>query len=355
MIPMWGESGALFVAPGNNEHTIELTRALARVDLGVGAADYDTMDDRSSWNGKDGSDNVIPFVLTNVYIIRPNQRYAVAPDVTKAVGEPTIPGGTTAFSAVDSEVKFKYATPGGCTTQEIYTPEFDIKMSPTGTSGDINHINRMAVVVGGRYNGSSTETFYRIDFAINKSLIDVLRNHLYLISISGVTGPGYDDVVTAYESIPMNMTVDIYEWNETDMSEIFMDGFYRLLLKNSRNENRDDRHAIVYRNIGSNDVIEFKTNIPLDKINMELDHGGDFPNPTDKTVIENSRFRVAIKNESGKYYFEFTALEAFDESATDNPSILTVTAGRIQFEITIEQRDGGPGSWIDGGNTDKDF
>ena len=29
---------------------------------------------------------------------------------------------------------------------------------------DANHTDRLAVIVGGKYNGSQTETFYRVDF-----------------------------------------------------------------------------------------------------------------------------------------------------------------------------------------------
>jgi hypothetical protein len=62
-----------------------------------------------------------------------------------------------------------------------------------------------------------------------------------------------------------------------------------------------------------------------------------------------------MKEDSGVTFFEFTALMPYNGAATDNPSILTVTTDAIRFYITVEQRDGGPGSWIDGGNNGKDF
>ncbi|MCL2728310.1 MAG: fimbrial protein [Bacteroidales bacterium] len=352
-VPMWGQSEALYIEPGNNNQTVQLLRAIARIDAGVGARSYNSATQMWSWDGMDATNNLIPFTLAHVYVIRPNNRYAVAPDITKAVDEPTIPSGTTAFSVTDSKIRFAYATPNGYTTQDIYIPESDIKMGTNGTSGDLNHKNRTALVLGGYYKGSTTESFYRVDFLINKNLINILRNHLYQISITGVIGGGYEDVETAYESIPMNMIVEIYEWDEMNMSEIIFDGMYYMMLQNSRNENRDDRTAVVYRNIASNDVIVFRTNIPLSKLAMELSDGGHFPNPMDKTVIENDRFRVEIKEENGVTFFLFTSKLPY--GTLDNPSTLTITASRIKFDITILQRDAESGDWIDGGDYGTDF
>ncbi|MCL2501638.1 MAG: hypothetical protein FWE99_00725 [Bacteroidales bacterium] len=357
-IPMWGESGALILETGSSIQTMQLTRCIARIDVGVGALTYDGTGDSWAWDGKNTAGNMIPFRLADVYVLRPNNQYSVAPDVANLDG-PTIPAGTTAFTVTFSENWFQYpattSATGGFSAQDIFIPEADIKMGPVSASGDINHTNRMAVVVGGYYDGSATKTFYRLDFAINNNLIDVLRNHLYRFNISDVSGPGYPDVSTAYESMSMNMTVEIYEWDQMGMGEIFFFGTYYIMLQNSRNENRDDRRAIVYRNEGSNDVIVFRTNIPLGKFELLLDNGGYYPNPTDKTVVQNERFKVEMKEENGVTFFEFTSLKPYDSAATDNPSVLTVTTDAVKFYITVEQRDGGPGSWIDGGNTDKDF
>jgi hypothetical protein len=152
VIPMWGESGQLVIEAGNNNQTLQLTRSVARIDVGVGKASKVDITDVWSWDGMDdsgGTPVTIPFVLGHVYVISPNNRYAVAPDVSKAAGEPTVPAGTAAFSLADSESKFGFAATGGHTSRDIYVPEADIKMAPSGPVGDGNHANRMAVVVGG--------------------------------------------------------------------------------------------------------------------------------------------------------------------------------------------------------------
>lgn len=351
-IPMWGESGGLVIEPGSSSETLNLTRAIARVDVGVGAGTKTGT--TWAWNGLDADNEAIPFRLGHVYVMRPNNRYSLIPNPSAATGAPTIPGGNTSFTAEDSEDIFSYtataSATGGFVTQEIYIPESNVLMGATGTAGDANHINRTALVIGGYYDGSPTETFYRLDFAVNQLLINVLRNHLYIFSIAGVSGSGYSTPGEAYESASMNMTVNIYDWDATDMTELFLDGNQYIMLGQSTNQPNYDRRAVVYRPAGSDDAIEMRTNISLEQFEMELNNGGALPDAGNPLLIENERFRAELVTEGGKNYFVFTALQAYDAAATDNPSILTVTAGRITFDIIIEQLNSELGDWVDGGD-----
>jgi hypothetical protein len=134
------------------------------------------------------------------------------------------------------------------------------------------------------------------------------------------------------------------------------------MLSNSRNENRADRTAILWREIGSTDVIRFETssNLTLDDFVMALNNGGTVPTDPEyagRIVIKNDRFMVEIKEVNGVRYFEFTAFKVFEAAATDNPSTLTVTVpkSRIKFEITILQRDASPYDWIGGGDTETEL
>ncbi len=301
--------------------------------------------------------NEIPFVLNSVYVMRANNRYSIMPYPAAGADSPSVPDGTVPFAVAYSEATFGYAATesdtGGFVSQDIYVPESDIMMGDTGTPGDVNHTGRMALVVGGFYDGSETETFYRIDFAVNKQLINVLRNHLYEFSISQVSGPGFPDVKTAYESQSMNMTVNINDWDAVDMREIFLDGTSYVMLGNSVNYKGDERMAMVYRSVGSEDMIEMRTNIPLDEFVLTLDNGGALLDTDDPLVVANDRFNVELRTDESGNYFVFTALQPYDAEASDNPSVLTVTTGRITFPITITQVDGDPGDWIDGGDIDR--
>jgi hypothetical protein len=343
------------VQSGNANHSINLTRAIARVDVGVGEISGEESD--FAWSGLDAEDAEIPFELGHVYVMRPSNTYGVMPYPSAAAGAPSIPTGNTLFSLAQSTTTFNYAatasSTGGHITQEIYTPESNVLVTTTGVAGDANHVNRTAIVVGGYYDGSATETFYRLDFSVDEKLVNILRNHLYLFSISSVSGPGYSDPGTAYENQSMNMTVNIYDWTETDMKEIFLDGTNYVKLGASGNYDGDERESLVYRGIGSQDAIEIDTNIPLDQFTLTLDNGGALPDEEDPSVIENERFRAElVTGDDGKTYFVFTALAEYDPAATDNPSLLTIANGRIKFEITIRQAETDPADWGDGGGID---
>jgi hypothetical protein len=371
-IPMWGETAQVQIKPGNNNITLQLVRAIARVDVGVGqikARTTDATTDIFEWTGteEDGI-TTIPFELKEVYVIKPNDRYAVVPasanvttvDGKKSVTAPTVPSTAVKFSLSESESRFKFDNitgafdnKGGWTSRDIYIPESDIVMGVGGTPGDVNHTDRMALVLGGIYDNSGITTYYRIDFAKNGNLRNVLRNHLYQFNISKVSGSGSPDVGTAYNSISMNMSVDIREWTNED-SDVIIYGSEYVSLHISRNsidfEAGEARKAFIYRGLNSTDRIVFRTNVPLAEFAMALSNGGDFPNSADKTIIENERFRVAMKSENGVNFFEFRALKAFDPAALDNPSTLTVNVRRMSFTIEITQKDIEPRTdWLDGG------
>jgi hypothetical protein len=358
-IPMWSEIKNIAVLENTPRQNVTLLRSVARVDIGVGTVRQMTGTDRTNfeWDGKDtnvfGEGDVIPFELTSAIIMRPNNRYAVIP---ATVDTPTVPAGFTAFTPTVSALLFKYsATPtaqGGFIQRDIYIPEANVIMG----GADANHTDRMALVIGGKYNGSSTETFYRLDFKNGENLINVLRNTLYQFNISRVSGPGVRTPEEAYNSRTMNMNINIEEWDVTDMGEIFIDGPFRIMLQNSRNENRADRMAVVYRGVGSNDRIRFETsnNIKNADLILELDNGGGAPS---NLTAQNDRFKVEVKEENGVRWFEFTALKPFDKDAPDNPSKLTGTVpdSRIKFEITILQKDADPNDWNNGGNFPLDW
>jgi hypothetical protein len=373
---MWGEIKDVYVSENTSDRSVSLTRAVARIDIGVGTARQVTPSgDRTDfeWDGKEtttyGSGNDIPFVLNSVYVMRANKRYALIPG---EADKPTIPTGTTAFSVSESRSSFGFtattSTTGGFSSRDIYVPEINIFRPTTAAEyvanvtdpkpGDANHTNRMAIVVGGYYNGSTTETFYRVDFAPGGELVNVLRNHLYRFDIGRVSGAGLQTPEDAYNSFAMNMVVNIEDWNITDTGEIIFDGPYHVMLQNSRNEDRSDRMAILYREKGSTDRIVFTTgdNLSNSDFVMVEENGWRFPDPDNRTTIVNDRFSVEIKEDNGVRYFEFKTLLPFSATATDNPSFLTVKVKeRIQFVITIQQKDADPNDWNNGGNIDLDW
>ncbi len=283
-IPMWGETPKMVINP-SAKPSVDLMRAIARIDVGVGHEPIYTADQPYpwSWDGLNEEEEDIPFELQSVNIVRPNNRYALIPVMANLTEDiPTIPASTTKLEAIDTEAaKFAFAaTDGLYSTQDIYIPEAETILDGAGTSGDENHLERMAVVVGGVYdeNGDGTydeeTSYYRIDFARNGNMIDVLRNHLYQFSIQKVTGEGYPDVITAYEANAMNMTCEILDWDEGLKGMVHFDGTYYLNIF---------PQDVVLDGDGEIATVEIKTNVP----DFTLTLGGEqlvANDPTKKTA-----------------------------------------------------------------------
>ncbi len=64
VIPMWGEIDDLVVQPGSSNQNVDMTRAVARIDLGVGVITMNN--DEWTWNGKDTAGKNIPYSNTSM-------------------------------------------------------------------------------------------------------------------------------------------------------------------------------------------------------------------------------------------------------------------------------------------------
>lgn len=189
--------------------TTELIRAVARVDIGIGTKQTAPDGTITSWTNT-GSDKQ-PFVMTEVQVWRSGQKYAYMPatgnyswttaainSVTSkkiVIDRPSVaPGATTTKTYGTS-----YITDGTYCLGKIYLPEADLLWGNGGEVYDTNHANRLAIIVGGMFNGF--KRFYRLDFTNDQTGVkmDILRNHVYQFTISRVTDEGYDSAREAYE------------------------------------------------------------------------------------------------------------------------------------------------------------
>ncbi|MDR0333144.1 MAG: hypothetical protein LBI15_06725 [Dysgonamonadaceae bacterium] len=337
VIPMWGETGQISIDPGASQ-SVELMRAIARIDVGVGfpsRASTDTTDDWT-WNGEDAGGTEIPFVLQEVYVMRPNNRYAVAPAAANRTGTtinaPTVPAGTTAFSATDSETDFLFTGittaavgTGTWTARSIYVPEADINMNPLGgASMDDNHTERMAIVVGGSFNGNPT-TYYRLDFAKGGSLIDVYRNFLYQFNIISVSGDGYGDPITAYESTAMNMEADILNWNDSDLDNIYFDGTNYFRISDQR---------IVFSPFVSEREVIIETNVS----DFTLTMGNHTIRNNGVTVATPYYLYTITPNGGNSYTFTIAPrLPNVSPVQTNRLEEWGITAARLKAAFTVRQ------------------
>ena len=228
-IPMFGFAGnspdkALEITEGMSPLSANLLRAVARVDVGVGAY----KEESGEWD-KGG----VNFDLQKIYVFKPQNKYTLIPVLSNLGYDVNdIPSVTAPSQVGDQSADIEYTITNNTSCKaEIYLPEVTLK---GGTVYDTNHENRMALVIGGKYLGKLN--YYRIDFttekynAANVPLHDVLRNHIYRYSITNVSQSGYATPEAAYKGRPVGLdfTADIVDWKTEDLDSPAPDMFVRL-------------------------------------------------------------------------------------------------------------------------------
>lgn len=216
-IPMWGEITGIVVnsnMPSNIPVT--LSRMIAKIDVILGTAA------KASFN------------LNSVHFYNYNDRGQVCPDaanwnsVTSVVTAPSVPASAqklgnptaspvTAALLYDGTAITKAGSParGVSCSNEIYAFEAE-----AGSSA--NHLTNTCLVIGGYYNGSATETFYRVDMARTTgtgtsavtTYLPLLRNHQYNVNINQISGPGLATPEDAFKSRPVNIQANIIQWSD---------------------------------------------------------------------------------------------------------------------------------------------
>lgn len=250
-IPMWGESDAQPVsrttkfnsceASNNgksntkNEGVIHLVRALARIDVGINFDEDKSVDDTAVKGGA-------KFKIKSVRVYRYAQSMFVTGTqaltfrMDGATREP-LPHTPEGMKAADDNNPLIFEETAGVDgyIRNIYIPE----ISNQGK----NKNQRTCLVIGGYYDGSKKETFYRVDFITRENgkpedkitkQLDVLRNHRYRFNITDVKGPGTNDPGEALITEPVNITCDVVVWDEGKIDEIKYDGQYYLIVSKDK-------------------------------------------------------------------------------------------------------------------------
>ena len=238
-IPMWGYKNGLVIneTTPSPAATIDLTRAIARVDVSLDGA-------------------VDNFKLKNVYLYNRYSAGSVAPAASSASGNvdgydgtqwkevagekiaiaPNIP--STAIGIEGPVAYTVLATQERAFTHSIYAFETPAGNPVTGSNWETN----TCLVIGGTYtdaDDNDIETYYRVEFRsgdgniIPYIYLALLRNHLYDVVIQEVSAPGWPTVGDAYKNLPSNIVVQITEWNDGGMSEVLFDGQHSLTVDRS--------------------------------------------------------------------------------------------------------------------------
>lgn len=215
--PMFGivnNGTPILIEENSSLGSVSLVRAVARVDIGVG-----TKNDNGTW-----TKGTVKFNMTQIQIWKAGKQYAYMPaenNFSSVGGTLTInnpsPTGTTETKTYGNA----HITNTTFCAGQIYLPEADLQW---GNVYDTKHTSRLAIIVGGKYNGSQTETFYRVDFINDnpQTKMNILRNHIYQFTIKSVTDPGYATASEAYNSVlqKIGFTAELVPWTTSDPVDV---------------------------------------------------------------------------------------------------------------------------------------
>lgn len=194
-LPMWAEFSFTEGVSSSAENTLfgaRALRAVARVDI-------------------DASQVSSIFEMEDIRIYRANSLIQLVPNSFTTnplkVDVPSIPSSSTPTIITDP-----ITVSQNVSTSQLYLPESvapNLNDQITGST---------CVIVGGKYNGSTTTTYYRLDFnppGTDYPFGQVLRNNQYTFKVTGIKGPGWDTPSDAANNISSHLITSVLDWTDT--------------------------------------------------------------------------------------------------------------------------------------------
>ena len=329
-LPMWGETAQCIAITASTNSTslgtINLLRSVARIDVGLNiSADGETLG---------GLDN---FKISRVKVYNSNNSGLAAPLAVSGnkVELPSVPSGTAT-----GDYYYTLEPPGNGLIREIYTAESDNKTAAEG--------KETYLIIGGHYNGSSTYSWYRIDFFEKGSdqspeevRLDLLRNHVYRVNITSVSGPGYQKEDDAKKSRPMNLKYSVQAWDSGDMSDIVFDGVNTLGVSDKK---------IAVTSAESTQTLKIRTDAPRND-NTDYNNTAIWVRysiyegrvsegyPSDKWIEQISCIENEIDPTKGlmEYELKFKVLKNTKSSSRDRYIHIYANYGRMRLVVQVTQ------------------
>lgn len=247
-IPMSGETKDEVISENTELKDIELTRAMARVDVGVNYTD--------KTNGSESVAGLDVFRLQSVSVYRSNKKGKVVAD--QGVSGPQ--------REEDSPLTYTHPSEVG-KDQELWSSNRQIYL-PESEAGDFD--TATCLIIGGQYSNAATPdwravpiTYYRVDFMKDEARTPIKRNHRYIINITSVAGEGYANEQDALKNVPANISVQITEWNDGSLGDIEISG----------NTYFSCETRMINLGYKANDTITIKaeSSVPVDEWKIEQD------------------------------------------------------------------------------------
>lgn len=347
---MWGIADqSLVPATPNARLSVPMLRSVARVDVEV-------------------DELVGNFTLTDAYVYKPNDSLGIMPLLSayskadRKVSAHSVPSTAAALGEA-----WHYAVADNRIDYSIYLPEADVIMGGNAVPGDERHLDRCAVVVGGLFGGSDSKTYYRVDFKTggtdpSNTLMDVLRNHRYILHITKVYGRGESDPDTAYEARTAAITADIVPWTDNN-DHIVFDGANWASVKS--------KELHLLDGAGLTQLLELLSNVEPSQWTMELSSDGEITcAETTASELEGRYFSVTkpadIEGEDVTQggNIVITTLTAYPASydadgneiaAEPRMETLTIRIAKLELVVRLYQHVFSSTSWDDGGEIENGF
>jgi hypothetical protein len=264
------------------------------------------------------------FTLESVRLYNSLKRGLVAPlDGNFPVTGPAIPPSLLA-SDINGELTYLLGSAADFSnnlscTNVIYMAEQSAEPAIDGGGP----AKRPCLVIGGKYNGSNTPTYYRLDFVSgnypDQEFLPVLRNHRYRFNITGVAGPGYTSAALAAEARPVNFTYNLSATDES-LTSYDYNGQYALgVSQDSYTFDKDGKSGN-----------SLKISATFGKYSVEI-------NPVTPTNNIDWLTGVTGAGDNVAAFGELTFNVATNNSGGERSAEIVITSGLLTKKVTVTQ------------------
>lgn len=314
-IPMWGETPNSIIIQDNTTITdLKLLRMVAKINVKI-----------------DPSISENSFALSSVSLYNYYSSGRVVPDAgnlvpgsSSSVEKPTVTG-TTTKGPID------YEGSGIVINNSIINNIYTFESLVPKTASEVNLSKVTTLVLGGKYNGSTEVSYYRVDIANGKTYLDILRNHLYTINITKVKSAGYGTKEDAFNSRPINIEAEVVVWDEAAIGNIEFDGQFMLAVS----QGKFDFTKSAYTTFSDDNTVSIKTDYKSNdgsiqgwKVTSIIDDSGNPINDWLKTSVNKGDANVAT---------DMQLILTENNSGANRLGYITISAGRLTYKIEVRQ------------------
>lgn len=346
-LPMYAESQAVKIShssgavPPLQQEPIPFLRAVARVDVMLGAKSGEKFNETTTGlKTKSGQElkitSIKAFNVADKGYAMPLQANVENATTAPKVKATSLPVGLTKKSTPTSYLA--NSTGVDALMRTIYIPELNNTPHTPTTQDDgqnkpekdqTNYLARPYLILGikGAVEGDASKvTYFRVDYLkrtgeeaiATYEYLDILRNYRYMVNITSIEGPGFDDEEDAKKGPAANIMYNVLVWEESQMSNVRYDGQYMLGVSHEE---------ITYDRVGGQFPIKVQTSWPE---GFEVEN---LPSWLTYTIDPAD----GAKTDEKTVTFTAKQMTAEEITAGDRAQKITIKAGRMRWNVNVKQ------------------